>query len=423
MASPFRFALLQLARASELLALPQDLQQALRVPDRVIRAAIPVRMDTGSLRVFTGIRVQYSNARGPYKGGIRFHPQVTEDEVTALALLMTLKCAVVDIPFGGGKAGVIVDPKRLSKGELERLSRGFVRAFAPILGPTVDVPAPDVYTNPQIMAWMVGEYGKIVGRSSPAAFTGKPIEIGGSAAREFSTGQGGLYVIQELVRKLQLHPTRATVAVQGFGNVGYHLAELLYDAGFRIVALSDSRGGILSKNGDSMDPRNVLKTKEERGFIAGVYCVGSVCDGKNFKAITNQQLLELPVDLLIPAALEGVITGAIARRAKAKAIVEMANGPTTPEADAILFRRRIPVVPDILANAGGVTGSYFEWLQNMRRVHWSERAVLARLKPLMVRAFQSVWVAARNYRVDLRTGATVLALQRVVDAWQEHRRA
>lgn len=405
MASPLQNSLRQFHRAADVLALSRDLRQRLSQPDRVLEVSIPVHMDDGSTRVFRGFRVQHSSARGPYKGGIRFHPAVTEGEVRALAALMTWKCAVVGIPFGGGKGGVVVDPRKLSRGELERLSRGYVRVLAPNLGPLTDVPAPDVATNPQIMAWMVDEYSTIVGHPEPAAFTGKPVELGGSEGREFSTAQGGVYVIQALVEKLKLTPTKTTVAVQGFGNVGYFTAKILADEGFRIVALSDSKSAIAATR-DVLDPAAVLRAKKETGTVSS----------SGAKTISQKQLLALKVDLLIPAAMENVLTSANAGLVKARAIVEMANGPTTPEADEKFSRRGIAVVPDILANAGGVTGSYFEWVQNLERVSWTESEVLAKLKPIMARSFDEIWKAAQKNATDLRTGAYVVALERVARA-------
>ena len=329
---------------------------------------------------------------------------------------MTIKCAVVGIPFGGGKGGVKVDPRRLSAGELERLSRGWVQKMFPIIGPDVDVPAPDMYTNSTVMGWMVDEYSKLAGKHTPAAFTGKPIEVGGLDGREDSTAQGGVFVIKELVKKLKLTPSKIRIAVQGFGNVGYYTAKLLHDAGYKIVAISDSRGGIVSVNGKDMDPAVVMKTKKEKGLIDGCYCVGTVCDCENYKTITNKQLLEMPCDILIPAAMENQITNVNAGRIKAKIIVEMANGPTAPDADTKLFKRGITVVPDILANAGGVSGSYFEWVQNREGSRWKNHDVIAKLEPLMRESFDTVWATARKHEVDLRTAAYIIAIKRISEA-------
>lgn len=375
-------------------------------------------MDSGQTRVFEGFRVQYNDARGPYKGGIRFHPSTNLDEVKALALWMTVKCAVANIPFGGGKGGVTVDPKSLSARELEELSRGWVRAMYKYLGPKVDVPAPDVYTTPKIMAWMVDEYSRLVGQWTPGAFTGKPLGIGGSAGREYSTGQGGLYVLNAVMKKLKRSRRVTTVAVQGFGNVGFNTAKLLHDAGYKIIALSDSRGGIVDLRRQGMDPEHVMHSKLERGMIAGVYCVGTVCDMENYRAISNHDLLALEVDVLIPAALENAVTAENASQVKAKVILEMANGAVTPEADAVLRRSGAVVVPDILANAGGVVGSYFEWVQNVTNSYWPEKKVLDRLQPLMESAFEQVWTASRELKTDFRTAAWVVATQRIAQAME-----
>jgi glutamate dehydrogenase (NADP+) len=368
------------------------------------------------VKVFTGYRVQHSNLRGPYKGGLRYHPKVDVHEVKALALWMTMKCAVVGIPMGGGKGGIKVDPKRLSAAELERLTRGFTRAMRDVFGPERDVPAPDVNTNPVIMGWIADEYGKLVGTPAPAVVTGKSLDQGGSPGREAATGQGAFYVLEELARQRGLTPPQTTVVVQGFGNVGYHIARLMHAAGYRIIGLSDSRGGIVDLRQRGMDPAHVMATKQARGTIGGMYCVGSVCDGENYRAISNQELLELPCDVLVPAALESQITAENAGRIKAKLVLELANGPTTPEADEALARRQVVVAPDILVNAGGVTVSYFEWLQNRSGERWTEAEVLERLEPTMRAAFRDVWQRAERYRTSLRTAAFVLALERLREA-------
>ena len=414
--SPFRSALAQFEKALQYVEIDAGIVEQLKKPARLAEVNIPVAMDDGSMKVFLGYRVQYNDARGPFKGGIRYHPQVHLDEVKALAFWMTIKCAVVGIPFGGGKGGVKVDPRRLSAGELERLSRGWVQKMFPIIGPDVDVPAPDMYTNSTVMGWMLDEYSKLAGKYTPAAFTGKPIEVGGLDGREDSTAQGGVFVIKELVKKLKLTPSKIRIAVQGFGNVGYYTAKLLHDAGYKIVAISDSRGGIVSVNGKDMDPAVVMKTKKEKGLIDGCYCVGTVCDCENYKTITNKQLLEMPCDILIPAAMENQITNVNAGRIKAKIIVEMANGPTAPDADTKLFKRGITVVPDILANAGGVSGSYFEWVQNREGSRWKNHDVIAKLEPLMRESFDTVWATARKHEVDLRTAAYIIAIKRISEA-------
>lgn len=417
--SAFQDSLTQLRLAQKTAKLDANTFARFLGPKRIISMSIPVRMDDGSVKIFEGYRVQYNNARGPFKGGIRYHPSVNLDEVKALASWMTWKCAVANIPFGGAKGGIKVNPKKLSEGELERLSRGYIRVLFPNIGPDVDVPAPDVYTNPKIMAWMADEYAKFAGHWEPAAFTGKPIELHGSAGRETATAKGGFFVIDELIKKRKLVPKKTTVAVQGFGNVGYFTAKYLFDAGFNIVALSDSQGAIAAKNGKTMDPAHVMAKKREDGMISGVYCVGTVCDFTNFGKITNEQLLQLPVDILIPAALDGVITKKNVRKIRAKVVVEMANGPTTPEADAILAKRGIPVVPDILANAGGVTGSYFEWIQGRTREVWSEAEVFVNLEKIMRPAFNEVWNLSQEKKITLREAAFVIALRRVASAQEQ----
>ncbi len=415
-ANPFAAALVQIEKAARILKLDPGLLDQLKQPKRLMEFSIPVKMDNGRIRVFTGYRVQFNDSRGPFKGGIRFHPDTDLNEVKALSAWMTWKCAVADIPYGGAKGGVTVDPKTLSSAELEQLSRGWVRAIYRYLGPDTDIPAPDVYTNATIMNWMVDEYSHLTGQKQLAAFTGKSLDNGGLAGREISTAMGGLYVIRALSKKLNLTPSQTTVAIQGFGNVGYHTAQLLFKEGYKIVALSDSKGGIYSKQGASMDPENIWKTKNSEGKITGCYCIGSVCDCENYTAITNEQLLELPVDLLIPAALENVITEANASRIQAKAIVEMANGPITPAADELFAKRKITVVPDILANAGGVTGSYLEWLQNRQNETWTEAQTFEKLEPIMVKAFDTVWNTAQKHHTDLRTAAYLVALDRVARA-------
>ncbi len=414
--NPFSNAVTQLKNAAQVMGLEKSTVDALQKPQRVLEVAIPVAMDDGSTKVFTGYRVQFNDARGPFKGGIRYHWETNLNEVKALAFWMAMKCAVVGIPYGGGKGGVTVDPRQLSAGELERLSRGWVRAMFQFIGPWKDVPAPDVYTTPQIMAWMVDEYSRLAGQWSPAAFTGKPIAVGGSEGRMFSTSQGGYYVAEEMLKKLsglkagsgsagKLVPRRTTIAVQGFGNVGAFTAEIFHKSGCVVAAVSDSKGGIVNLKG--LDIPAVWKHKEATGSVMGF--PGS-------KPIDNNKILELPVTILIPSALESVITEKNAGRIKAKVVLEMANGPTTPEADAKLFRKGILVVPDILANAGGVTGSYFEWIQNLNGYAWTEKEVLQKLKPIMVDSFNAVWDMAAKHKVNLRVGAYMVALDRIVAA-------
>jgi glutamate dehydrogenase/leucine dehydrogenase len=433
--NPYENAMQQLSEAARVLishtTTPKDREllnerlEILRSPQRIVNVAIPVRMDSGAIRVFQGYRIQYNNARGPYKGGIRFHKQVSMDEVKALAFWMAMKCSVADLPMGGGKGGVIVDPKELSEGELERLSRGYARAIADIVGPRLDVPAPDVNTNGKIMGWMVDEYVKSIQRKGKtlsakekgalrATFTGKLLADGGSQGREEATGLGGLFILQAILKHLGLAEKKLTVAVQGFGNVGYNIAKFLDEAGFRIVAVSDSRGGIHVPDG--VNPKLTLECKQKNGYLAGCYCSGSVCDLNKGRPISNEALLELPVDILVPAALENAITRDNAPRIKAKVILEMANGPTTPEADAILYKKGIPVIPDVLANSGGVTVSAFEWEQNLKGEKWSKGEVNKKLKLKMERAASAVWEASQEHKTSLRTAAFVVATTRILAA-------
>lgn len=419
MYSPFQNALAQLDKAAKIIQLDPDIHEMLKSPDLVTRAAIPVKMDNGHVQLFTAYRSQYNNARGVYKGGIRYHPDVAEDEVMALSFWMMIKCATVDIPMGGAKGGVIVNPKELSKGELERVSRGYVQKLWPLLGSHIDVPAPDVYTTPEIMAWMRDEFEKIIGQADPGMITGKPIEQGGSEGRGFSTAQGGVYCVRELVKKMNWDPKNTTIAIQGFGNAGSFMAKILHTEGYRIIAVSDSKGGVY--NADGIDPEKADQIKKDGGML-GCYCVGTVCDMKQIPSdgpccgISNEELLELEVDILVPAALENQITKDNAPHVKAKAIVELANGPTTPEADEILKQKNIILVPDVLANAGGVTVSYFEWDQNVKGEHWSEADVLAKLEKIMIDSFHNVWNTKEKYSIDMRTAAFVLAIERIAKA-------
>lgn len=403
----FQSALEQLGRAVAVKAFDRTLLERLSVPEREVRVSIPVRMDDGSTRLFEGYRVQHSSVRGPYKGGIRYHEQADENEVRALAFWMTLKCAVANIPMGGGKGGITVNPKLLSKTELERLSRGFVRLLYPVLGPKVDVPAPDVNTTPEILGWMADEYAKLTSDTSNAAFTGKPIAKGGSEGRGQATGMGGFYVFEALKAHVQL-PEVCRVVVQGMGNVGGNAATIFQKHGHKIVAISDSRGGIVSEDG--LDMAAVEAYKKENGTLAGF---------PGARAVSNTELLELPCDVLIPAALENQITKDNAPRIQAKLILELANGPTTPEADDILFGRGIPVIPDILANAGGVVVSTFEWEQNLQNEHWSEEMVLQKLQQLLTKEAAHVWKHAEELETDLRRAAFVVALSRLDAAYHK----
>lgn len=404
----------QLDKVAKYLDIPKVILTILREPQRVLEVNIPVKMDNGEVKIYKGFRSQHNDALGPFKGGIRFHPNVSKDEVMALSMWMTWKCATVGIPFGGGKGGVIVDPKKLSKNEIENLSRGYIRAISPIIGEKIDVPAPDVNTNAQIMDWMLDEYEKIVGHKAPAVLTGKPIELGGSLGRNEATGRGGVFILEKLNAKRYLLNAKK-IAVQGMGNVGYWFAKLAYDLGFQIIALSDSRGAIISKSLPSrqagLNPSEVLKYKEKAGSVVGF---------PGTTPITNDQLLATDCDILVPAALENVITSKNAGKIKAKAIIEMANGPVTPEADEILWKKGVVIIPDILANSGGVTVSYFEWEQNMKKEKWTEEKVNRKLKEKITKAFGDVWSASwrmgEEKKVDLRTAAYVLAVDKVARA-------
>ena len=399
--------------AASLLNNGNTLLKTLALPTRVLKKTISFHAKNGERRV-KAYRVQHNDILGPYKGGIRFHPGVSEDELTTLAFLMTIKCAVVGIPFGGAKGGVAIDPKLLSEKELEELSRAYVRAFHQYLGPDKDVPAPDVNTNEQIMGWMLSEYEELTGHPAPAAFTGKPVAIGGSKGRDRATGAGGAMVVEALVKKRGKNPRDLKVAVQGFGNVGYHVARELRVRGFRIVALSDSKGGIaINNNRDSLDIEEVSRCKQEKGYLAGCYCVGGVCDLRYGRKISNEELLELDVDILIPAALEDVIHEKNADRVKAPVIVELANNPITSEADEILNSKKKVVVPDVLANAGGVTVSYFEWLQNRQGSSWEEKEVMEKLEKKMQEAFEEVWNISREKTTSLRTAGYFAALKKL----------
>lgn len=402
--NPFEQALSQLARAQKIQPIADQMLARLMMPEREIAVTIPVRMDNGDERIFEGYRVEHSSARGPYKGGIRFHPQTDINEVRALALWMSLKCAVAGIRMGGGKGGVTVNPKELSKGELERLSRGWTRAMLPILGPDKDVPAPDVNTTPEIIGWMADEYANLTGDTSGATFTGKPLFLGGSEGRVEATALGGFYVFDALKDFLGVK-RGASVAIQGMGNVGGNAAMIFAREGYKVIAMSDSKGGIL--NEDGLDPEAVETYKKEKGTLAGF---------PDAEEITNTELLELECDLLIPAALENQITAENVDIIRATAILELANGPTAPEADDVLFARGVPVVPDILANAGGVIVSTFEWEQNLSGEHWSEEEVFIKLKAILEREAKEIKDLSQELSTDLRRAAFVLALSRLEEA-------
>ncbi len=420
--NPFINATKQLENAGRLLKLDDNVLEILKNPKRILEVSIPVKMDSGKVRVFKGYRVQYNDALGPFKGGIRFHPKVNLSEVKALSAWMTWKCAAVGLPFGGGKGGVIVDSSKLSNGEIEKLSRGYIQAMGDFIGPEKDIPAPDVYTNPQIMAWMMDEFSKIKGYNVPGVITGKPIEVGGARGRSFSTAQGGIYVLEKAVEKLKMNPEKTTVAIQGFGNAGSFMAKILSALGYNIVAVSDSRGGIISseklktKNeklqskdlkSNSLDIKSVIKFKKETKSVVGF---------PGTKTITNDQLLKLDVDVLIPAALENVITEKNAGQIKAKLIIELANGPVTPEADIKLEKRGVVVIPDILANAGGVIVSYFEWVQNLQNYYWDESENIGKLKKIIEKSFDEIWAKKEELGISARLAAYAVAVERVAKA-------
>ncbi len=405
--NPWAVAQQQFDLAAERLHLDDGMRRVLREPRRELTVHFPVKMDDGSVKVFTGYRVQHNLGRGPAKGGIRYHQNVSLDEVKALAMWMTWKCAVVGIPFGGGKGGVIVDPKKLSKKELEALTRRFFTEIEVLVGPEKDIPAPDVNTNAQVMAWMMDTYSMHMGYTVPGVVTGKPISLGGSEGRNEATARGTVYCIIEAVRHLGIELDKSTVAIQGFGNAGSIAATLITAEKATVVAVSDSTGGIHNPNG--LEIPKVIAWKQEHGTVQGF--PGS-------KDISNAEILEVDCDILIPAALENQITDRNARNIKARLIAEAANGPTTPEADEILWQAGKFMIPDILCNAGGVTVSYFEWVQDLNRDHWSETEVNEKLKGIMVKAFQETLAIARREQCYMRTAAYLLAVERVADATQ-----
>jgi len=403
--NPFKIAQMQLESAVDILGIEPEVHDILKEPKRILQVRIPVKMDDGTTKTFTGFRVQHNDARGPTKGGIRFHPDETIDTVKALASWMTWKCSVVGIPYGGGKGGIICNPKELSEGELERLSRAYVRAVVQIISPLKDVPAPDVYTTPQIMAWMMDEYSAICQYNAPGIITGKPIPVGGSLGRGSATAQGGVYCIREAAQILGIELKGATAVIQGYGNAGYHAARILTEMGVKVVGLSDSRGGIY--NADGFDPENVSDFKRKNG---------SLVNYPGAMALTNEEVLELECDILCPAALENQITGANADNVKAKIVAEIANGPVTPDADKVFIKKGIYDIPDFLCNAGGVTVSYFEWVQNQAGLYWSEEKVAKRLDEIMTKAFHAVHDTADEKGIYTRTAAYVVAVSRVVEA-------
>jgi len=426
-------------KTAEKMKLDEETIKRLIEPEFSHEFVLTVTMDNGKKKLFKGWRIQHNSALGPYKGGIRFHPETVREEVQALATLMSIKCAVAGLPYGGGKGGIAVDPKKLSKTELERLSRAFAAKITPVIGENIDVPAPDVNTTPEIMSWMIDEYQKIKGIKSPATFTGKPVAMGGSLGRTEATGRGGLFVLQALLEKARhrifesTSPplsggspksltqkqvpspfSNITVAVQGFGNVGYYFAKLAHEAGFKIVAVSDSKGGVYVKDG--LSPERSLQCKREKGMISGCYCKGSICDIKYGRTISNEGLLELPVDVLVPAALENVINEKNMKKIQAKVILEMANGPLTEEAYEYLSKKGVVIIPDVLANSGGVTVSYLEWVQGKAGYFWSEEEVNRKLKEMIVRAFEAVWEKSVERKIPLKQAAFEVAIERITSA-------
>lgn len=379
-----------------------DQIEIIKHPQKIIEVSLPIKMDSGKVKVFKGFRVQHNNCRGPYKGGLRFHPTVTLEEVETLAALMTFKCAVVNIPYGGAKGGIIVDPKKLSAAETEKLTRSYVDKIFEFIGPTKDIPAPDVYTNSQIMSWILDEYNHISRTHAPGVVTGKPVELEGSLGRDTATSAGGVIVLNRAIKHLGINKEKSTVAIQGFGNAGANIADILYHEGFKIVAISDSKGGIFSAEG--IDPHALVEHKKRAGTVSNF---------KNTTNITSEHLLTLDATVLVPAALEGVITKENAKSIKAKIILELANGPTTPEADSILQKKKIIVIPDILANAGGVTVSYFEWLQNLSRDYWTLETVQNRLNQKMIQAFDDIYQSSELHKITLRQAAILIALSRI----------
>jgi glutamate dehydrogenase (NAD(P)+) len=403
--SAWDIALSQLDEAAGIMNLDPGVLEILRNPRRALEVAIPVRMDDGTVEVFTGYRVHHNTSRGPSKGGLRYHPAVTLDEVKALAMWMTWKCAVVGIPFGGAKGGVIVDPKSLSSGELQRMTRRYAYEILPLIGPERDIPAPDLGTNEQVMAWIMDTYSTREGFSVPGVVTGKPVAIGGSAGRTQATARGVMYITLSTMKHLGMPVEDARVVVQGFGNVGGGTVELLAEQGCRIVGVSDEHGGVYNPKG--LSPQGLMAHRERAGRVGGF---------EGGESVTNEELLGLDCDVLIPAAIEGQLTGDNADRVKAAVIVEAANGPTTPEADAIFEERGIRVVPDILANAGGVTVSYFEWVQDLQAYYWDEDEVNDRLRKIMERSYVDVLEMAEERKVSMRVAATILGVDRVADA-------
>jgi len=404
--NPYQTAVQQLDEASKLIKLDNGMRQVLANPKRVLTVSLPVKMDNNEITVFTGFRSQHNDARGPYKGGIRYHPQVSIDEVKALSMWMTWKCAVADIPYGGGKGGIICNPKEMSEDELERLTRRYAYAISDIIGPRTDIPAPDVYTGGKEMAWIMDTYSALKGNfMQPEIITGKPLAIGGSLGRTEATGRGLSFTVREAAKRLKINMNTATVVVQGFGNAGQYSAQFLEEQGAKVIAVSDSNGGVSNKDGIQVGA--LRKHKEKKGSLVGF---------PGTRPISNEDLVEMECTILVPAALENQITSKNAGKIKAKIVAEAANGPTTPDADDILYKNGIMVIPDILANGGGVTVSYFEWLQNLRREYWKEDEVNQRLDINISKAFSDVYETHDQYTVNMRKASTLLAIKRVVEA-------
>jgi len=403
--SPYDIALEQLAMCAAKLKLDPGIHEVLKYPERILTVSIPVRMDDGSVKVFTGFRSQHNSARGPCKGGIRYHPNVTLEEVKALSAWMTWKCGVVGIPYGGAKGGIICDPKKMSNGELERMTRKYAERIAVIIGPEVDIPAPDVYTNGQTMTWIMDTYSRLKGKQTPGVITGKPLAVGGSKGRDTATARGCVFTIREAAKKTGLKLEGARVVVQGYGNAGSFAAIFLHKLGCKVIAVNDSQGTAYDEKG--MDAKALLDFKEKNGTVKGF--PGS-------KDLSTEKLLALDCEILVPAALENQINSENAGNVKAKIIAECANGPTTPEADEILYKKGVLLVPDILANAGGVTVSYFEWVQNLQNYYWTEGEVNEKLERIMVESFENVYKTSKENKVNMRVAAYMVAVSRVAEA-------
>ncbi len=421
---PFQNFLQTLHESARIIKLPENALKRLEMPENIFETEVEYESDSGKKMCVPGYRVQHNSARGPYKGGIRFHPEADLEEVKALAALMSLKCAVVNIPLGGGKGGVQIDPKKLSQRELEHVSRAYFRAgtVAGVFGVNKDIPAPDVYTNPQIMAWMMDEHEKILGEKSSGVITGKPLVLGGSLGREYATSQGGFFVLQKYLALSGKRPVDTTIAVQGFGNAGAYFAEIVHEAGFKVVAASDSKGGVVCENG-KCEISKLKEYKKEAGSLRGNFCAGDHCDiekmsKERVRMVSNEELLELDVDVLVLAALDGVVHEGNAQNIKANLILELANGPVTPEADKILEFRKVEIIPDILANAGGVTVSYFEWVQNRSGDVWEEAYVISKLKKVMDNAFDDVFYVKNNHQTSFRKAAFITGIERIVNAME-----